>query len=261
MNKKVSIILIVLLIIIVTSIVIINLKQLKPNVSVNNATEDTNIVKNEKNNEITAEERKNVEEYMNTIFNKISKIEEFNNINDADKKWIYSHLLTNGKNYERNLGCITITEQQIKEDLSQIFGPNLNIDVKEDTKFADGYYIPMYNKENNKYEFLPTGGEISVEYAIDSIEKEGDKYIVNVVEYSIQRDLKAENPDIEYAIFTYEKNFNENWKNWKKVFSKESDSEDIIKDKVLQQKENFNEYKCILEKDNKNNFYINSFTK
>lgn len=273
MNKKASIILIVLLIIITASIVVIKLKekQIEQNVSVYNTTEgEVNTIENTEkennnsessendfiNNEITTEERENIEEYIDTICNKISKIEEFNNINDANKSWIYSHLLTNGKQYTKKDGNLCLTENQIKEDLREIFGPELIVNVKKDTEFADGYLIPEYKDGN--YEFLPVGGLIQVDYAINSIKKENNQYIVNIIEYSMQMDLEAQNPDTDYAIFTYQKNSD---KKWKKVFSIENYSEDAIKNKVLEQKENFNEYKCILEKDNKNNFYINSFTK
>ena len=212
------------------------------------------------NNEVTAEERLSIEKYIKTISSNEIKIEEFDEINDADKSWVYSLLRCNGKEYEIENSDTYLTEDQIKEDLSKIFGPTLNLNVKEDSKSADGYYIPKYDEEKNKYVFLPTDQDICAKYLIDSIQKEGDKYIVNLVEYATWVNMDIEDSDLNLEVFTYDKNVKNKWK---KVFNTINDFKDPVRvrEEVLNQKEKFNEYKAVLKKDDNNNLYIESFKK
>jgi hypothetical protein len=262
MNKKSKIVLTILIIIFVICIGIYLYLVKKSNDKLETSLDEAynygqeNNQENSSNNEITDDEKISVTDYINIICNNTMKITEFANINEADKEWIYSHLLTNGKEYGDYL-----TEQQIKDDLSEIFGSDLIIDVEKDTESSDGKYIPIYNKENENYEFIPSGDEITVQYAIDSIEKENDKYIVNVVEYSIERDLESSNPDEDYAVFAYNKMYDDEWKNWTKVFEKDTDDNSVIAEKVLSQKDKFQSYSFTLVKDENGNLSVKSFEK
>ena len=212
-------------------------ESLKENTTeVSNVAEENDVVE-----EITDEERQAVEEYVKVVCNGIMKIDEFDNINEANKEWIYSHLLTNGKEYGDYL-----TAEQIQTDLTQIFGTDLVVNVKNDTDSSDGYFIPI-NKGDNKYEFIPVGGMIEVDYAVNSIEKEQNIYTINLIEYSIQFDKDSSNPEENYAVFSYNPNVTSKWE---KVFNLEiNKNEDVIK-KVIESKDKFLSYNLIIEKIN-----------
>lgn len=213
-----------------------------------NTTEPSNTL--EENNiseEITDEERQKVEEYVNIICNKIMKIDEFDNINEANKEWIYSHLLTNGKKYGKYL-----TEEQIKTDLTEIFGTDLKIDVENDTSSTDSYFIPR-NRGNNKYEFIPVGGMVIVDYIINSIEKKENIYTINLIEYSVQFDMESDNPEKNYAVFSYNQNAD---KKWKKVFELDGTNTIEVSNNVLENKDKFLSYNLIIKKNSDSKFNV-----
>lgn len=217
-----------------------------------NATEVSNVAEeNDVIEEITDEERKEVEEYIDRIFKMSMKVKEFDDINEADKEWIYSRLTGE------------FTEEKLIEELKKIFGTNLIINLEEDTKNADGYYIPKFNSQTGKYEYLPYGGTIITDYAIDTITKKSNKFIVRLVEYSVQQDLER-NPDLDHAVFRYNGISNESWENWEKVFEieiqRETEKEEID-NKILEQKDKFLSYNFVIEKNDIGSFNAIEFKK
>lgn len=113
--------------------------------------------------------------------------------------------------------------------------------------------MPMYNETEEKYIFLPYGGTIPVHYIVNSIEKYNDYYIVNVLEYSVKMDLESDNPEENYAVFSYNEVTDEYWK---KIFDKGDESEEEIVQKVLQRKDEFESYNITIVKNQDGNLNV-----
>ena len=220
-------------------------ESLKENTTeVSNVAEENDVVE-----EITDEERQEVEEYLDRIFKMSMKVKEFDDINKADKEWIYSRLTGE------------FTEEKLIEELKKIFGTNLIINLEEDTKNADGYYIPKFDSQTGKYEYLPYGDTITAKYEIDTITKRNDKFIVKLVEYSVQRDLDR-NADFDYSVYKYNKiTDDESWENWEKVFELKGETDEEIKQKVLEQKDKFLSYNFVIKKNDIGSFNAIEFRK
>lgn len=269
-NNILFIIIIILLILLIISLAIIYKNDYigsKGQVLLNdNNTNDVNLSESnninlysaEENNvstELTEKEKQNIEEYINIICNrgKYVRLPEFQNINNVDKKWIYSLIETREEEYY-------ISKSQIENELAELFGTDLVVNVEEDTSSADGYFIPKYNSQKKKYEFLPIGGLITISYVIDSITKENTSYIVNVVEYSIQMDLDR-NADEDEAVFAYSQKSENDWQNWKKVFEIDQEPINEIEEKVLNKKSEFQSYKITLEEVDGESIYVKNIEK
>lgn len=294
MNKQASIILIILLIIITACLVVISLKeeQLVQNVAQNNfIMEETNIiVNNEEENslekqivenitdknindfkesiKISEEDKNLIEKYVNIICNgSLSyKLPLFNDINNADKTWIYSHLSSeDGTNY--------ITKQQIEKQLHQIFGNKLNIDVDKDIKLSNDVRMPTNSEVfgiSGKYSLPIFGMNDTIYYIIDNIIKHDKGFIVSVVEFNESIDMEKENLGDELIISTYNENSSNSWK-WKEVFK--IDNLNLVKstaknlpsptisEKVMKNKSKFESYNITIEKDEEGLLYVNKITK
>ncbi len=224
-----------------------------------NATEVSNVAEeNDVVEEITDEERQAVEEYITKVCDGNVKIYEFNDINEANKEWIYSHYPS-----EEDYDASAVSEEELESTLRKIFGTNLELNVKKDTENADGYYIPKYNSQIGKYEYSPYGDTIRTDYIIDKITKNDNEYIVRLVEYSVQRDLER-NADYDYAVFRYNEISNEFWKNWEKVFEIErgkTGEKEEIDNKILEQKDKFLSYNFVIEKNDIGSFNAIEFKK
>lgn len=204
--------------------------------------------------EINSEEKQKLEKYIKKICNPTSvvKLEEFNDINEVSKKWIYSHLEST---------TTYVTEDEIKNQLEELFGTDLIIDVKNDIASSDDVVMPTYNETMKKYA-LPTYGMDNVPvYTINSIEKiNGIEYIVNVIEYNEMADLYESDNNHELIISTYDETIEKAWK-WKEVFRVNQDaSEDEIASEVLKRKDEFLSYNITLEK-NDNKFIVKKINK
>ena len=196
---------------------------------------------------ISSEEKQEIEEYINKICNPICvvRINEFNDINEASKEWIYSHLEST---------ATYVTEDEIKAQLQTLFGNNLIIDVKNDIASSDEVVMPTYDETAKKYA-LPTFGMDNVPvYAINSIELSNNEYIVNVIEYNEMHDLYESDNIHELIISKYDETIDKAWK-WKEVFRVNQDTtEEEIKSEVLKRKDEFQSYNITLEKNN-NKFF------
>ena len=171
---------------------------------------------------------------------------EFDDINKANKDWIYSHI-------DKNKYKTYITKEQIVNDLKKIFGDELNINIEEDQNLIPTNSASNIPKlvEKNKYFLTPMGDTINVMYAIDTIEKREKNYIVDVVEYG--EDIDNENIlDEKYAIYSYKNN------NWNKTFNLEenqSGKDFIIIENILKNKSDYNMYQIVILQEN-NNLYV-----
>lgn len=220
-------------------------KTTDENTSVKNQTVDTVLSENEKTK---------LQNYVNDICNTNlnNRLPEFNNINNAGKVWIYSHIT-------RTNDVLSMTEDEIKTDLQKQFDTDLILDVKNDTSAYDNVAMPEYDAAQDKYNLPVFGMDNSVCYVINSIEKTDNQYIVNVIEYNTMSDFDNGGT----IVSAYDSSINDNWK-WKEVFktqaaqseeeSKKVDEE--IKKTVLERKNEFQSYNITIEKSSNGAFTI-----
>lgn len=257
-------IIVILLILLVTGIFIVSNKMTKnsevnPNFTNQMANNlETNIINEDKtidnkvttseentlnNVEISNEEKTKIEQYIDILCNRPNccRLPEFDNLANADKDWIYLHI--DREKYEQYA-----TEQEILENLQEVFGDKLKINIKNDQKNipTDRFSgIPWAADEEGKC-LLPIWGDTLIFlYTINDIKKENDQYAVNVIEYC--DDLVDENP-YERAVFS----FRENAEN-KLIFrlNDEQDAKDSkVIDKVMQNKNEFSSYDITIKNDN-----------
>lgn len=211
--------------------------------------------KNIRNAELLKLEQENTQkdiiEYINKICNVLIEIPEFNEINKADKEWIYAHL-------EPKEDIYYSSKEQIEKDLKQLFGPKLIIDVEKDTNLEDSMLVPRYDEEKGKYEFIPFGFESYMQYAINSIDIKN--YVVNVIEYKMEPDMTLDPPGKEYSVVATKGNIS------KEIFRIESNELEeehnyknpskLVNSEVINKKEKFKSYNIKLEKTEDGLFYV-----
>ena len=234
-------------------------ESLKENTTeVSNVAEENDVVE-----EITDEERKEIEKYINKICNPIvnCKISEFSDINKANKVWIYSHLCAEDEtNY--------LTKEQIILQLENLFGSNLNLNIENDIELNDDIRMPEKGEVfgvPNKYALPTFGMDNSTYYIIDDIEKKNNEYIVTVIEVNVSTDWETDNEGTILSISAYNEN-----NDLEEVF-KISDSELLsteeknllnpsIEEKVLSQKDKFSKFNLIIKNED-NNVYVQEIYK
>ena len=148
--------------------------------------------------ELSKEESTEIENYINEICNNyfsLGRLPQFNNINKADRNWIYGHLTFKDDSY--------LTKQEIENELKNLFGNNLNINLENDKEKLESNNI-YYNIERGEYELLPYGSDMNIYYVINSIKKANQEYIVNVIEY-VQTDnaVIGKYSDTRYQLHSY----------------------------------------------------------
>ena len=97
---------------------------------------------------------------------------EFQDINNADEKWIWEVVKNNLENYE-------VTYEEIEEEAKLIFGENFN---KEFPKEGNSSF--EYNSDTDKY--IATEVEFDQEedsFLLDNISKTDTGYEVEIIEY------------------------------------------------------------------------------
>lgn len=234
------------------------------NTTIENETEeniiaDNTIVKNEgitsskietsKNTELTNAEKNKIEQYIDIVCNrsKYYRLPEFTDINQADKVWLYGHI--NREKYP-----IDATENEIRNDLQELFGKDLIVNINKDIQNNQNNTVSnmpiLY--ENNKYLLQAYGTDYIILYTINTIKKEKDYYIANVVEYCIQRDLEK-NPDEDYIICAYSE---KTGRNYNKIFDKSNATDEEVVNNVLKQKNKFQTYNIKITENNNGNFNV-----
>lgn len=212
------------------------------NMITENVTDDDKTA-NSNNKELSQAEKNKIEEYIDIICNRpqIIRLKEFSGIANADKEWIYNHI-------DRNKYEQYATDTEIVDNLQDVFGKEINVDVKADQKNIPNdrfSCIPKYDENEGKYLLPAWGDTLTFSYIINDIKKENGDYIVNVIEYC--EDMVDENP-YEYAIFA----FRENNKH-KKIFDidvEKSHEDNNVIEKVMQNKDEFPTYDITLKNDN-----------
>lgn len=225
-----------------------------------NRIEDSNIISNESDNiaitQPTDKERVEIEEYVNKICNKNDReLTEFDNINNADKDWICSHLEPRVKTDTYSYS----TKEQIEEDLMNLFGPELIFDVEKNIKLDSDAFWPYYNNEDGNYSFPHYGYDMNTYYINNGIKKSDDNYIVNLIEYFETSDLFEEFSDNmgNYTV-VYNYQTKNNLDNHTGIFHIQTSKIDvteryvpskIISAEVLKRKEQFRSFDIILKRD------------
>ena len=82
-----------------------------------------------------------------------------------------------------------MTEYEIKENLKETFGDELILDVKKDTAEYYDISMPSFDKENGDYTLPAFGMDNRICYEVNSIQKSGNIYTVNVIEYNVATDF------------------------------------------------------------------------
>ena len=131
--------------------------------------------------EITGSEKTKIQAYIKDLYSWKELVgealPEFKNINDANEEWVWDRVqqkLNTSEEYE-------YTYEQIEKAKKQLFGENLTKKFpKEGTEFL------IYIDETEKYLAVGIGLDTDEDcFAISSINKNKEKYIVEIVEYII----------------------------------------------------------------------------
>lgn len=133
-------------------------------------------VQNNESNNVSIEEIQKIEEKISNVYmwEEVTgeALPEFQDINDADEKWIWEVVKNNLENYE-------VTYDEIEEEAKLIFGENFN---KEFPKEGNSSF--EYNSETDKY--IATEVEFDQEedsFLLDNIIKTETGYEVEIIEY------------------------------------------------------------------------------
>lgn len=153
-------------------------------------------------NNINVSEVQKIEEYMSQIYmwQEITKeaLPKFDDINNAPDIWIWEVVKKNLENYE-------LTYQEIQEKAIQIFGENFK---KQFPK--EGYEYIYYDENYGKY--LTTGIGLDMQedmFLINTINKDKNKYKVEIVEYLEDYDNAIQLEDENQIYDIYIKNLNQ----------------------------------------------------
>ena len=197
-------------------------------------------------NELTENEKSAIADYVLQICNNNlnNRLPEFDDINQADKAWIYSHIIRNNdENYK--------SAEEIISDLQGVFGSKLILDVAADTKSSDNLSMPQYDSAKDTYALPVFGMDNQTCYAVNSINKSGKTYVVNVVEYNISSDFDTN----ESIISAYDENISGHWK-WHEIFRVSASDGELTADSVLDKKEQFQSFSLTLEKNDNGSFSV-----
>ena len=133
-------------------------------------------VQNNESNNVSIEEIQKIEEKILSVYmwEEVTgeALPEFQDINDADEKWIWEVVKNNLENYE-------VTYDEIEEEAKLIFGENFN---KEFPKEGNSSF--EYNSDTDKY--IATEVEFDQEehsFLLDNISKTDTGYEVEIIEY------------------------------------------------------------------------------
>ena len=189
----------------------------------------------EKENELKVDEINKIEEYIGKIYGwkEITNeaLPEFDDINNAEEKWIWNSI-------RENLSDFEVEYDQIENKIKDLYGTNLKKQYpKEGTEFI------KYDEENKKYrinEILLDAVKDS--YLLNKIDKNNNGYTVEIIEYLVdytnEDDGKIIIKDLNEKII----------KELTTEEATESNIKKIIKDNI----DAFNKKKITLEKENEN---------
>ena len=189
----------------------------------------------EKENELKVDEVNKIEEYIEKIYGwkEITNeaLPEFDDINNADEKWIWNSI-------RENLSDFEVEYNQIESKIKELYGNNLSKQYpKEGTEFI------KYDEESNKYKINGILLDaVKDSYLLNKIDKNTKGYTVEIVEYLVDYTNEDEGKIII-------KDLNEKIiKELTTEEATESNIKKIVKDNI----DNLNKKKVTLEKENEN---------
>lgn len=265
--KKIIILLILVVLIVFGSMYVINFKD---NIVENDeyiTKEGQDFLDRNEEIELSVDEKSSIEEYINKILNYKAclKVEEFDDINNASKEWIYSHL---DYNYDDEGTMISyyLTKDEIENQLISLFGKDLRIDVDKDASSSDSIDLPRYeerfDKEGEYAYFLSAYGLDSILiYDIDTIQKYDDYYVVNVVEHDLMEDRGSDTETPDFIISAFDDSLNSDIK-IKEIFRVKYDtSKEEITKEVVRRKAEFQSYDVTIVKDENELYFVKKIEK
>ncbi len=194
-----------------------------------------------------------VKEYVNEICNgNMYVLPEFNDINEADKTWIYAKLFP--VNYEDNVAYVK--KDEIPGMLKYVFGGSLKVDVDSDSKLLKDMDYG-YNTQNQRFEFNITDHMIQyiMMYNINSIDETESGYEVIVAEYGLNV-YPTEDDAGKNIIMAYDENSENKMKEITRVDKTTEDEEfdynnpdKSVTDEVLKRENEFRHFKLTIEED------------
>lgn len=132
----------------------------------------------EKKSEVKIDEVNQIEEYMKKIYGwkevTNEALPEFDDINNADEKWIWGTVRENIDDYE-------IEYNKIEETIKELYGKEFKKQYpKEGTEFIS------YDSESQKYQIKEINLDAMKDsYLLNMIEKNSDGYTIEIIEYLI----------------------------------------------------------------------------
>ena len=133
-------------------------------------------ISNNENNNVSVEEIGKIEEKIKSIYmwKEVTgeALPEFQDINNANEKWIWEVVKNNLQNYE-------VTYEEIEEEAKLLFGEKFNEQFQK-----EGNESFIYNSETNKY----TATEVELDqeedsFLLENIVKTESGYEVEILEY------------------------------------------------------------------------------
>lgn len=196
---------------------------------------------NEKEAEIKIDEINRIEEYIKKIYGwkeiTDQALPEFDNINNANEKWIWGILRDNIDDNE-------IEYEKIEKTRKELFGNNFN---KEYPK--DGTDFISFDEQSGKYQVKQMNIDaINDTFLINKIEKNNNGYDVEIVEYLVD----YTNSDTEKIKI---KNTND-----EEIYelTEEEATDGNIKKVVKENMDRFTKKQVILEKSNENIYIVSA---
>ncbi len=187
----------------------------------------------EKEAEVKVDEVNTIEEYMGKIYGwkevTNEALPEFDNINNADEKWLWGTVRENIDGYE-------IGYEDIENKRKELFGNEM---TKEYPK--DGTEFISYDKESKKYIINEiTLDAINDSYFLNKVEKTKNGYTVEIIEYLVDY-TNSEKDSIEIKNLKEETIYK---------LTEEEATEGNITKVIKENLDKFNKKKVTLEKEN-----------
>lgn len=207
---------------------------------------------------ISDEEKKELISYIDDIYNHVYSIPEFNDINNADTNWLWDNINQYLSNHEefnkRNEKPFDYTYEEICSYAKKIYGDNLK------KVFPKENEIMLYNEKTNKYGVPAYSLESSHHYQIENIEKNGNIYTVNIIDYTVSLYECFGNNPSNHINFFNNFEFDLNYDNSKDIIFYVMEFENY-EDKILENKDKFTSKTLTIEYDkNSNEYHILSCT-
>ncbi len=195
--------------------------------------------------EVSIDEITKIETYLQKIYmwREITgdALPTFNDINDAPDIWLWEVVKKNLEEYE-------VTYEQLQDKIRELFGEDLQKDFP-----VDGYEYMEYDEETDIYYAIGSGLDNQEDvFLLNTIQKQEDGYIVQIVEYLEDYSEWYETTSSEYNILI--KNLNDETIGEVESTEDETNIQQLVKDNI----DNFTKKEIYLKTDEDGNLYVKS---